>query len=65
MNTSTFKILSKLDWFTRLKLGIVAFLSTKLLRKTKKSLAKNNANQKKFHVQTQTKEKEKGVTLKL
>ena len=66
-NTSAFRILSKLAWFMRLKLGIAAFLSAKPLGETKKklSLAKqNNANQRKFYVQTQAKEKENGVTLK-
>ena len=33
--------------------------------KKKSSLANNNANQRKFCVQTQTKEKENGATLKL
>ena len=60
MNTSAFKILSKLYWFTRWKLGIAAFLSVKPLSETENIISKNNANQKKFHVQTQTNEKEKG-----
>ena len=48
-NTSAFRILSKLAYFMRLKLGIAAFLFAKPLEKKKISLAKqNNANQRKF-----------------
>ena len=58
MNTSAFKILSKLAWFIRPKLGMVAFLFAKPLGETKNIINKEQCKLKKISG-TSTKKKKK------
>ena len=59
MNTSAFKILSKLAWFIRPKLGMVAFLFAKPLGETKNIINKEQCKLKKISGTSTQKKKEK------